>query len=250
MLAALAVVLVVVWNLKGEIMGPVEEVKKEEVKKMDAKFLKTSDGVNIAYDLYEVPDSNRWLILVHMMPATRESWKEFAELGQKNNTASLAIDLRGHGQSTGGPDGYLKYTDADHQKSILDLDAAVNFLKNKGARAENIVIVGASIGANLALQYITQHPEIKRAVLLSPGFNYRGIETQPLAKKLQSGQAIWLVAAEDDQRSGGNAGEIAKALYQLVPENVERRGTVFKKGGHGTEIFKAVPELMEKVLQF
>lgn len=228
------------------------EVNKEEIKKnINVKFLKTSDGAEIAYDLYEVLNPKRWFVLVHMMPTTKESWADFAKQAQSAGVASIAIDLRGHGQSTGGPDGYQDFTDADHQKSLLDIQAAADYLLEKGVQSHNITLVGASIGANLVLKFIVENPDFKRATLLSPGLNYRGIEALPLIKKLSAGQGVWLVAADDDERSGGNAGAVAKQLYEAVDgQIIERRGTVFAKGGHGIDILKAIPELAEKLIDF
>lgn len=220
-------------------------------KKMDIKFLKTTDGAEIAYDFYDVLNSKKWLVLVHMMPATKESWVDFAKQAQAAGVASIAIDLRGHGQSTGGPGGYEKFTDADHQKSLLDVRAAVDYLLKKGVGPEAVTFIGASIGANLVLKFIAENPEFKRAALLSPGLNYRGIETLPLVQKLSPGQGVWFIAADDDERSGGNAGAMAKQLYEATDgQIVERRGTVFTKGGHGTDILKAIPELVDKLIAF
>ena len=86
-------------------------------------FLTTKDSVNIAADLYEVDKPRSWLILIHMMPATKDSWQNLAEQFQNEGYESMAIDLRGHGSSDDGPEGYINFTDEDHQKSIFDLEA-------------------------------------------------------------------------------------------------------------------------------
>ena len=248
-LLAVAAVVLVVFFTKPPASKKIET--KEEIKSvMPENILKTSDGVKIAYDLYEVANAKKWFVLVHMMPATKESWADFTKFAQGRGYASIAIDLRGHGQSEGGPDGYENFSDADHQKSIADIAAAVDYLKTTGATPDKIQFIGASIGANLVLKFIVEHSEFKKATLLSPGFNYKGIETLPLVEKLVAGQGVWFVAAEDDERAGGNAGVMAKQLYEATPSNVERRGTVFEKGGHGTDILKEVKELAAKIVEF
>ena len=219
-------------------------------KDMPSGILKTNDGISIAYDFYSVDNPQKWFILIHMMPETKESWKDFAQMAQTNGFASLAIDLRGHGQSEGGPDGYNEFSDADHQKSILDLQAAAAFLKEKNVDPEKVVFVGASIGANLVLQFLSENSEYKKAILLSPGLDYRGIKTEPLVKNLKKGQSVWYLAAQDDDRSGGNAGDMVKKLYELTPGQVIRLITIFKIGGHGTDLFNAVPELKNKILEW
>ena len=116
-----------------------------------------------------------------MMPATKKSFHQLAEEFQNIGYESIAIDLRGHGESDKGPE------------SILDLEIAVDYLvKNRGAKSDKISFIGASIGANLSLQYISEHSEFKTAILLSPGLNYRGIKTEPMVKNLKAGQKVFL----------------------------------------------------------
>lgn len=198
-------------------------------------FLETSDKVKIAYNWYPVDNPRGYSLLIHMMPATKESWKGFAEEMAKEGYESLAIDLRGHGESEGGPSGYQKFSDEEHQKSILDVEAAIGYLKELGADWDKIAIIGASIGANLALQALTNHKVIKKAVLLSAGLNYRGIGAEPLVKKLSAGQGVLFFSSEDDQRAGGNNVEMNQRLYDLVPPGVEKEIVIYKKGGHGTD---------------
>lgn len=211
-------------------------------------FLKTSDGVRIAYDLYDLTDSKGYFVLVHMMPATKESWQDFTGELQKNGYSSIAIDLRGHGQSDGGPNGYKNFTDEECQKSILDLNAAVEFLKKQKADPKNIYFAGASIGANLSLQYLAKIPEFKKSVLLSAGLNYYGVKADESIQQLKSDQKVLLVTAKDDQRSGGNNAEMNQKLKELAPKNSEL--IIYETGGHGTDLLKAHPELKEKIFQF
>lgn len=213
-------------------------------------FLKTSDGINIAYDLYNVANPKGYIVLAHMMPATKESWKNFAGELQKNGYASIAIDFRGHGQSAGGPDGYKNFTDQEHQKSILDLNAAVEFLKSQGIKPKNIYLAGASIGANLSFWCLKDHSEIAGAILFSLGLNYKGVLTEPLASKISPKQKVLMVASQDDERSAGNATDMAKKLKDLLPVKTISELIIYETGGHGTDLLIAHPELSERILQF
>ena len=79
-----------------------------------------------------------------MMPETRSSWTSLSAELNKDGLATLAIDLRGHGESTRqsavnsqqseteNKMDYKKFSDQEHQASRLDVDAAMNFLKSKG----------------------------------------------------------------------------------------------------------------------
>lgn len=199
----------------------------------------TSDNIKIAYDLYEVKNPKGWLLLAHMMPATKESWNEFAEEMRNFGYESLAIDLRGHGKSEDGPDGFAKFTDAEHQASIKDLEAGWEFLKSRGATPEKTALIGASIGANLSLQFAAENPDFRKVVLLSAGLNYRGIKTKPLAQKLKESQSALFATSKDD---GDNAEE-NRELYDSAPSEMNKHLIIYEKGGHGTSIFQNKEEL-------
>lgn len=222
---------------------------------MEKVFFKTSDNKQITADYFRVDKSkyqepNGWLVLAHMMPATKESWNALAKTFQDLGYESLAVDLRGHGESEGGPDGFLNFPDSEHQKSIYDLEAAVEFLRVQGAKTEKISFIGASIGANLSLQYIANPPaggqEFSAAVLLSPGFNYRGIKTEPMVKKLKSGQKVFFISSVDD---GVNSVEVSQ-LFSEAPQGVKKEIKIYEFGGHGTDILKNQPELETLIINF
>lgn len=209
--------------------------------------LLTSDSKKISANLYKVQSPKGWLILIHMMPAAKESWDEFAGKMQEFGYESLAIDLRGHGESEGGPDGYQKFSDEERQASIQDLESAWEFLKSMGAMPDKTAVIGASVGANLALQFLAENQDIKKAVLLSAGLNYQGIKTEPMAKKLNKDQSLILVTSKND----GDNTEEAKKLYNLA-NSLNKHLIIFEKGGHGTNMFSAKEEfdLIGAILKF
>lgn len=202
---------------------------------MEKITLKTKDGLNIVGSYWRPSmESTRGALLLHMMPLTKESWNDFAPRLVEIGYHVLAIDLRGHGESGGGPNGHKSFSDAEHQASIQDVEAGVQFLVEKGVRNQELVLIGASIGANLSLWYLTDHSELKHAVLLSPGFNYRGIATEPLMAKLRSGQRVLLVGSDDDPQSDGN---VMRTLAGKAPAGVNGEVLVYKAAGHGTNMF-------------
>ena len=218
------------------------------------------DGVKISANLYPVAKQARhgaspvekpvgWLVLIHMMPATKESWQNFAEKAQEKKYESIAVDLRGHGESENGPNGFLQFTDEEHQKSVFDLQAAADYLINsRGATSDKISFIGASIGANLSLKYLAENPKFPAAVLLSAGLNYRGIATEPLVKKFKTTQKVFFVSAKDDNISG-NA-EMNQRLCDLTPAGVEKQIKIFETGGHGTALLENQPELENLIFEF
>lgn len=214
---------------------------------MNKISLTTKDGVKIAADLYSVDNVVGWLVLVHMMPVTKESYKDLATRLQRLGYESVAIDLRGHGESDGGPNGYLNFSDSQHQKSISDLRAAVDYLiQERGATPDKISFIGASIGANLSLQYISEYQEYETAILLSAGLNYRGIKTEPLVKNLKAGQKVFFVSAKDDD----NNAEENQKLFDLTPAGVEKEIKIYDSGGHGTNILGNQSDLNNLIIEF
>ncbi|MCP6720223.1 MAG: alpha/beta fold hydrolase [Patescibacteria group bacterium] len=217
---------------------------------MEKVSLKTSDGVEIIGDYYTGLGS-RGVLLLHMMPTTRVSWRGFAPKLVEHGYHALAIDLRGHGESANGPENYKSFSDKEHQASIHDVESGVQFLKEKGTVDGELVIVGASIGANLALWYASDHTEIKQIVLLSPGLNYKGIETKPLIRRLEVGQGVFFASSEDDERSNGINADMNRELHKLIPQGVEKKLVIYQAVGHGTDMFgKEKPDLESEILEW
>src|SRR3989338_11265854 len=219
---------------------------------METINLKTFDGIDLAADYYEAKKPIMAAVYAHMMPAVKESWRDLAEYLAQNGISGLAIDLRGHGQSTLGPDRYKRFKPADHQESTFDLSAAAEFLHSLGHsfKHEKIIFIGASIGANLSLQFIVKHPEYKTAILLSAGHNYHGLDAEVLVRELLLGQKVFFVAWHDDVHGGrGNATQNEK-LFSEVPGGVIKAKKIYERGGHGTTIFGADRGLSEEILKF
>lgn len=202
----------------------------------------TSDGVKIVGD-YAGHEGQPAVLLLHMMPATRESWRAFSEKLNAAGFQTVAIDLRGHGESAGGPKGYKAFSDAEHQASINDAAAAIDFLRVKNPA--KIFIVGASIGANLALQFAAEHADdIEGAVLLSPGLDYRGLRTEPFISRLREGKRAYFAASRDDPYSA----ETVEELFAKTPAGIKKEIKIFEKAGHGTAMFDVEPSFMDDIV--
>lgn len=227
-------------------VGCVRPTPKEPSGLMSERItFETSDGVTIVGDYYEA--GGRTALLLHMRPATRESWKAFSGKLVEAGFSVLAIDLRGHGESVQTKDGrtldYNRMSEAEERESIKDVEAAMAWLgREQSVAGDKVALVGASIGANLALQYFSDHREVKSAALLSPGLDYRGIKTEPMVRKLAAPQGIYLVAAEDDEYSA----ESVRALAQKTRAPSELK--VFANGGHGTRLFETHSAFMDELI--
>lgn len=208
---------------------------------------KTEDGIEIVGNYFPAEKNDApAVIFLHMMPETKESWNEFAKKINQNGFQCLAIDLRGHGESQGGPAGSKNFSDEEHIATINDVVGAVEFFVDKGIPIEKISLAGASIGANLAIVFQSENLKIKASVALSPGLNYRGVETEHAIKNLKEGQAIFLVA-------GGASDEystetVIKLFDQIKCTNKEKM--IFDDSGHGTEILNSNSGLEEEIINW
>jgi predicted alpha/beta hydrolase len=203
----------------------------------------TEDKFTIAGDCYDA-GGEKFAILLHMMPATKESWIPFAQKLLAAGYSSIAIDERGHGESTmGGKLDYKTMDPHEQQEKIRDVNAAFTFLETKGATTENTVVIGASIGANLAIQFLHMHSKIPAAIALSPGLDYQGIITKPLVVDLSDGQKLILASSEEDMRSF----ETNKELHAANPKQTML--LEFEKLGHGTQMTNNRPDLIDELIK-
>lgn len=206
----------------------------------------TADDIVIVGTWFPAPTVVGAAVLLHMMPEQRASWGAVQQALAKRGIASLAIDLRGHGESTKTVDGekldYQTFRDEDHQSSILDVAAAIAWVRSRKLDLNRIVLGGASVGANLAVLQLTDEPQMPGAVLLSPGADYRGLRVLEDAQNLLPEQRLVIVASEDDATSFADS----KKLYEQAP--VEAKTFVpYVHAGHGTNMLKSDPALVEKI---
>jgi alpha-beta hydrolase superfamily lysophospholipase len=205
----------------------------------------TDDGVNIkGLFLRPAGDAVGVAVLLHMMPATKESWLPLMSRLAALGVASLAIDLRGHGESVEGPDGRLDYKlfeEKDHRAKIHDVEAAARWLAEAGVSGgERPVVVGASIGANLAIAFAADHPKVPGAAALSPGLDYRGVTTPDKVGRFRPQQGLFLAASEEDELSFRTDRELA----MLKPDSALKE---YRGAGHGTGLWIRRPELLDEL---
>lgn len=221
---------------------------------MEKVIIKTKDGLDIVGDYYNLSKLKKGILLLHMMPADRKSWRDLAIRLEDENCQVLAIDLRGHGESSWGPEGYKKFTDEEHQKSILDVEAGVEFFKTLGFDLKDIIIGGASIGANLALWYASENYNIKKIFCLSPGLNYRGIQPLNFISKFNIDQKILIISSYDDiNKKGINNAEESKKIFDEL-EVLDKKIIIYGSAGHGTDMFfknkDNEPDLIKEIVKW
>ena len=82
---------------------------------------------------------------------------------------------------------------------IQDVRAAAQWLATRpNVRPDAIGVVGASLGASLALLAAVDLPQVRAIGLLSPSLDYRGLRTDTALVKRLGSRALWLAASSED----------------------------------------------------
>lgn len=191
-------------------------------------ILTTADEVNITAEYHETNGAERAVLLVHMLGHDKSDYNNLSLNLQKSGFTVLAIDLRGHGTSDLD---YTHFTDADWQNLVLDIQAGVDYLEEKGYT--RIGVVGASIGANAALKQAVQDTRIDALVLLSAGENYHNLTTLDIAPFYT--RPVMIVVALDDKDAAVAGTKLYNSIGTAQPDL-----KVYQTGGHGTDILKNV----------
>jgi alpha-beta hydrolase superfamily lysophospholipase len=152
----------------------------------------STDGVMIAGEFFEATSRPApAVVLVHMLSRTRNDWGGLPDRIREAGITALTIDLRGHGQSSGSA--------SNLQDMVLDVRAAAQWLATRpNVRGDAIAIVGASLGASLALLAAVDVPHVRALGLLSPSLDYRGLRTDTALIKRLGARSIWLLASAED----------------------------------------------------
>lgn len=159
------------------------------------------------------------VLLLPMLGGSKEDWIPLATLLRKEGHGVLALTLRERGR-----------TDREHL--VADVRAGFNFLREqKKVDAARIGLVGASIGANAALNFAAEEPLVRTTVLLSPGLNYRGVVTEP-ALRDYGVRPLLLMASEEDLSSASAVRTLADA------SQADAAVKLYPGSAHGTDLLQ------------
>lgn len=192
------------------------------------------------------------LMLIHGFGGSKSEYHAFALYMQSLGHASLAPDLRGHGQSTLQklPNGTTvtldadKFTRLDLESMVRDIETCKRFLLDKNnageLNIELLTVVGADFGTILATRWSAadwsvrdlpaykQGRDVKALVLLSPMTAFKGITMREAftVPAVQSQLSIMFVAGTKDGKSTSEAKKNYDALqrhHPKLPDDPEER---------------------------
>jgi dienelactone hydrolase len=203
--------------------------------------IRTDDGVSLAATWYEAGTRSPAVILVHMLHKSRRDWESVASRLASEGIGALALDLRGHGESTGSlPEG----DSADYSVLIRDVIAARRYLASRSdVQPSHVGIAGASIGANLAVLEASADTAVASVALLSPTTDYRGLRIDAAMKKYGARPAL-MIASDDDAYAVRSVKELQKA------GGGTREALILNHAGHGTVMLGHDPDLARTLVDW
>ncbi|MFQ3675864.1 MAG: alpha/beta fold hydrolase [Endomicrobiia bacterium] len=185
------------------------------------------------------------LVLLHGLASVRGEWGALTKILEKDGFGYFSFDLRGHGQSNRTVSGkQVTFNDfkkfgpgSEWEKMISDLDTVIKFLvKEKNVKEENIILCGASLGANICLIYASKNLRIKKLILLSPGWEYAGLKTENSAKTVASNNVRMLFSASPrDVYAYSSTRQLMKIIKSSGSEVIFLEG---KDAQHGVQMFE------------
>jgi len=202
----------------------------------------TEDGITLVGTLWETKTTQKPpLVLVHQFARDRHTYDSFAQEAFKRGYTVLSFDVRGFGESVVSGNTRISFTnfsESDFGKIAGDILSARQFLG-----AETILVVGASIGANAALNYGVLDSSASGLILLSPGENYKGIDTNSASKK--NTVPFFVIASSEDQYSN----ESSQRIFDSSKIK-DKKLLILQNAGHGTDMLARNPSLSKTLLDW
>lgn len=211
--------ILLVMVLLGLLVGAAQAQEDGQVVEVAA-----ADGLTLIGDYYAAGDEAApAVLLMHMYGSERGAWNPVIPTLSEAGYAVLAVDLRGFGD-TGG--------DEDFVAAQGDVQTWLDWLRQQpGVRPDAVSIMGASVGANLALVGCANDEACVTAIALSPGLDFYNVMPEMAVSEGLRRRAVLLVASHGDTES-------AEGVRQMTASaRGEINTRIFAGVAHGTSLF-------------
>jgi pimeloyl-ACP methyl ester carboxylesterase len=241
------------------LMGGMVKKPKPNYKDRVVEF-STLDGVTIVADFYpyklEPGQSSPAVILIHMYPKNRASWRAFASELRDKGMAVLAYDIRGNGDSIKPKemnlaDGYTKKSPEHFKNAAYDAMGAMEFFRQQEFIDMNrVAMIGASIGCSISMDSASRTNDIRGIVCLSPGTDYFGVDSLSHIKICASITPVLLLAPEAEYEAVQKLAEAGGATVQTgkYKGGAEHHGTNMLEAPYGKKVKKRITKFIMKSL--
>lgn len=232
-----------------------KQAQKKKAKLPDPKneTLETKDGVNIRATWYEGLDKKESvpIIMIHGWDGQRGEYDGLARSFQELGHSTVAIDLRGHGESQTLKlaNGETKTIELDSlrrqdlETMAYDVEAAKKFLLEKHnageCNIELLTVIGADFGSLVALRWAAldwsapilpafkQGQDVKALVLLSPLPSHKGLTARDaLSHPAVRRMSMMIAAGTQDPKGLAEAKRLYNSLqgsHPKVPDDPEEQ---------------------------
>jgi len=193
------------------------------------------------------------VICLHMYKHDRSDFEPLVPHLSAAGLAVLAIDLRGHGDSTGPA--AMKLADRVDRRDpelfkdmVHDVTAAYEWLRDQpDVDPARFALVGASVGSSVALDYASRDKSVDAVVCLTPGMSYLGINAAEAVAKMGDRQ-LFLLASEAERAAVDELGRLTPtALTEIVPGPPAGQEHMAL---HGTRMFGKVTGTEKRIATF
>lgn len=181
--------------------------------------IRTADGYAFAARVWRV-DPKRVAIYLHEYRDDQTGWWPMVTTVRRLPVSSITFDFRGHGTDEDNPD--------DVPGMVEDARAAVAFARSQGF--EQILLIGAGMGAAIAVQVAAEQDDL-RVIGLSTPSAFDLLDT--LAAMPGVAGRIALVATEDDLSAAHSLGELQEA--GKIPDAYVR---LYPGRAHGVDMLR------------
>lgn len=196
--------------------------------------LSTPDGQTLHAE--EAGRGSHGVLLLHDQGRSSNDWRLFIDKLQSKGYRVLAVDLRGHGESAS-----ILETEPDWPNMTTDVTSAVKHLRKSGIK--KLSVVGAGLGANLAIDLVSKDDAVHSVVLLSPGLNIQGYKPSTMMSKFGD-RPLLLAAAKEDRRASGTV------KYLESQSKGPTRSMLLDGTSSGTNLLDENPGLEDSVLSW
>lgn len=208
------------------LLSLVATVVAQDLPAHDTITRQAPDDTALVADFYAAPEGETGapvIIALHMLNSNRAAYAPIIPDLRADGYALLNVDMRGHGDSGGA---------REWEAAIADVADWIAWLEGEGQLGERgLAIMGASIGANVAIISCAESAVCAGAIALSPGLDYRGVKPEAALVDGLADRSALLVAAGRDSSS-------ATAIRQMF---LRAQGAVtarmYTGRAHGTRLF-------------
>ncbi|MDD4004521.1 MAG: alpha/beta fold hydrolase [Elusimicrobiaceae bacterium] len=215
---------------------------------------KTADGWTLSA-VYRPPQPDRQVLLfLHSHKEDNSIWRPLALKTEAMGFGTLLLDFRGHGGSTLGPGGEtVNYPSFDrdvsgpeneYNKMTEDVNAALKFLRDEGFGPDRVILVGAGLGANIAIKSAAEHSDIAMTALFTPTLNAnRGVlAVNPL--RSYGARPVFVAASVENSRLYQEVSVLRAILYH----SAGGRNVTFVTARKGSSAELITPDVINSFL--